>query len=366
MRIVYITNTISGAGGLERVLLLKAAYLAERLKYDVTIITTSYNREENLFYHVSPFIKRISINPDKANKFVYFKSYAKLLNESIEAVNPDVVIICDNGLKSFLLPFILKRKRVLVYERHITKFIKGKAAAPNVLKRVLDKLNYSFMNYSAARFTKFVVVTQHGKNEWDLNNVTVIPNPLWFKTENVSNLKNKKVIAVGRHSYEKGYDQMFTIWKKVLERYPDWSLDIYGDYNPDYNIKQMAIDCGLTSGVNFLPPTTDILEVYRNTSLYIMTSRFEGFGMVLLEAMGCGVPCIAYDCPVGPAEIISNGLNGFLIEDGNTDAFLNSIISLIENNELRFKMGAKAAKSSETYNIDAIMQQWDTFFKSLL
>lgn len=366
MKLLYIANTLSGAGGLERVLLLKAGYLAERMGYNVIVLTTAYTADNDVFYTVSPLIKRIGIQPKKSNKLTYFRSYAKLLNEAVEAVNPDVVVMCDNGFKSFLLPFILKKKRVLVYERHITKFIKNDAGGSSLFTTVIDKLTYVFMNFSAARFNKFVIVTQHGKSEWNTNNLAVISNPLWFKTNDVSSLTAKKVIAIGRHAYEKGYDRMFTIWKEVIDKYPDWTLDIYGDGNLDYDIKQVAINCGLTSGINFLPPTKDILNAYKNASIYVMTSRFEGFGMVLIEAMACGVPCVAYNCPVGPAEILNNNEDGFLIEDGNRTSFVTSLSALIENHELRLQMGAKAIISSQNYDIDVIMQQWDNLFKSLL
>lgn len=364
MKLLYIANTLTGAGGLQRVLLLKAGYLAERMGYNVTVLTTNDKPDKEIFYPVSSLLKCITVSPAKPDKLSYFKSYAKLLNESIDIVDPDVVIMCDNGLKSFLLPFILKKKRKLVYERHITKFIENKAVATTPGK-IIDKLKYRFMDYSAARFNKFVVVTQQGKSEWKTKNIDAIPNPLWFDTDKVGNLTTKKVIAVGRHAYEKGYDRMFTIWKQVINKYPDWILDIYGDYNQDYNIKQLALDSGLTRGINFLPPTKNIIEAYKNSSVCLMTSRYEGFGMVLLEAMACGVPCIAFNCPVGPAEIITNNEDGFLIEDGNTDAFTKSLITLIENEELRLQMGRNAKISSQAYNITTIMGQWDVLFKSL-
>jgi glycosyltransferase involved in cell wall biosynthesis len=364
MKIVYITNTISGAGGLQRVLLLKAGYLADIMGYNVTIITTNPNPRDYLFYDISELIKCITISPKKTTKILYFVSYRKLVNKALDAIDPDVVVMCDNGLKSLLLPFILAKRKPLVFEWHVSKEINY--GPSSFYKNFQSALIRKFMNFCAKRFDRFVVLTSKGAKEWNLKNLVVISNPLWFKTDELSSLYSKKAIAVGRHSPEKGYKRMFIIWKQVIDKHPDWVLDVYGDNNPDYDIEQIAIDCGLTRGINFLPPTTAILDVYKNASIYLMTSHFEGFGMVLLEAMACGVPCVAFNCPVGPAEIISDKLNGFLIEDGNTDAFLNAVIGLIEDKDLRLKIGAEAKKSSEAYNIDAIMQQWDTLFKSLL
>jgi len=365
MRLLYVANTLSGAGGLQRILLLKAGYLAENMGYDVTIITTRYKPEEDIFYHVSSKLKFTALKPDKANGLSYLTSYVKLLSNNINALNPDVVIMCDNGLKSFLLPFILNKKFKLVYERHVTKFIENKAKTFRLLSATFNKLVYKFMDYSAAKFDKFIVVTQQGKNEWGSKNLAVIPNPLWFSSDVVSSLTNKRVIAVGRHAYEKGYDRMFAAWKQVVKKYPEWTLDIYGDNNPEYDIRQLARDVGVDKNVNFIPSTKNIIDAYLESSICVMTSRYEGFGMVLLEAMACGVPCVAFNCPVGPSDIISNTIDGVLVEDGNIEDLVKSILLLIEDTALRLEMGAKAKKSSEAYNLDAIMQQWDTLFKSL-
>jgi glycosyltransferase involved in cell wall biosynthesis len=365
MRLLYIANTLSGAGGLQRILLLKAGYLAEYMGYDVTIITTGNKSDEEIFYPVSSKLKFTTIKPDKANMLSYLTSYVKLLSNNINALNPDVVIMCDNGLKSFLLPFILNKKFKLVYERHVTKFIEDKAKTFRLLSATFSKLVYKFMDYSAAKFDEFIVVTQQGKNEWGSKNLAVIPNPLWFSSDVVSSLTNKRVIAVGRHAYEKGYDRMFAAWKQVIKKYPEWMLDIYGDDNPEYDIRQLARDTGVETSVNFILPTKNIIGAYINSSICLMTSRYEGFGMVLLEAMACGVPCVAFNCPVGPSDIISNTIDGVLVKDGNIEDLVKSVLLLIEDTALRLEMGAKAKKSSEAYNLDVIMQQWDVVFKSL-
>jgi glycosyltransferase involved in cell wall biosynthesis len=365
MKLLYIANTLSGAGGLQRILLLKAGYLAEHMGYNITIITTSNKPDEKIFYPVSLKLKGITLTPDKSNKLSYLTSYVKFLSNSINALNPDVVIICDNGLKSFLLPFILNKKFKLVYERHVTKFIENKAKTFRLLSATFNKLVYKFMDFSAAKFDKFLVVTQQGKNEWGIKNLAAIPNPLWFSTNVVSNLSNKRVIAVGRHAYEKGYDRMVTAWKQVVDKHPEWVLDIYGDDNPEYNIRQLAHDAGVDKNVNFITSTKHIIDAYLESSICIMTSRYEGFGMVLLEAMACGVPCVAFNCPVGPSDIISNNIDGVLVEDGNIEEFVKSVLLLIENPALRLEMGANAKVSSEDYDIDVIMKEWDTLFRSL-
>ncbi|TRW22974.1 glycosyltransferase family 4 protein [Flavobacterium zepuense] len=364
MKLLYITTKISGAGGVQRVLLLKAAYLAENLGYTVTVLITN-PVEEAILYPVSPAVTIASIQPDTSGRLPYFKSYKKLLNQSIEGINPDVVVMCDNGLKSFLLPFILYKKLPLVYERHVTKHI-NEQEMPGVFNYIKNKLVYGYMNFFAAHYTKVVALTQAGAKEWPANNTVIIPNPLWFSTNTTSILSNKRAIAVGRHTYQKGYDRMFAAWKEIVKLHPDWQLDIYGDDNPDYNVPRLALDNGVSNSVNFLKPTKDIIDAYLNASVYVMTSRHEGFGMVLLEAMACGVPCVAFNCPTGPEGIINDGVDGFLIKDGDNAALIDAITKLMEDDNLRAEMGAKAKENSEKFAIGPIMQQWDALFKSLL
>jgi len=365
MKLLYVINSLTGAGGMQRVLLLKAAYLADVMDYNVTIITTNDSEIGEIFYSVSPLVKIIDIRPVQTSKVTYFKSYSTLLNKAIDAENPDIIIMCDNGLKSFLLPFIVKGGRKMVYERHTPKVFQNKRIVRNYVRSLYDALIYRFMVYSAAKFDKFLVVTQQGKNEWGIKNIAAIPNPLWFSTNVVSNLSNKRVIAVGRHAYEKGYDRMFAVWKQVVDKHPEWVLDIYGDDNPEYNIRQLAHDAGVDKNVNFITSTKHIIDAYLESSICIMTSRYEGFGMVLLEAMACGVPCVAFNCPVGPSDIISNSIDGLLVQDGNIEEFVKSVLLLIENAALRLEMGANAKISSEDYDINVIMKEWDTLFRSL-
>ncbi|WP_294736308.1 glycosyltransferase [uncultured Flavobacterium sp.] len=281
-------------------------------------------------------------------------------------INPDIVVMCDNGLKSFLLPFIIKKRKPLIYERHITKYKKEKFEKSSFLNTIKDRVKSIYMDFCAARYDKFITVIPEGAAEWKGNNIEVIPNPLWLVIDKSSELKNKRIISIGRHAYEKGYDRLFEVWKQVLSKYPDWQLDIYGDKNNDYDIEKIAIESGLTKGVNFYEPVLDIESVYLDASIYLMTSRYEGFGMVLLEAMACGVPCVAFDCPVGPKNIISDAEDGFLIPDDNMDLFISRVEELIKNEELRVNMGRNSKVNVKKFTLEPIMKRWDDLFKSLI
>lgn len=360
MKLLYITTRISGAGGLQRVLSVKTDYLIKK-GYEVALLVTNADNDE-VVYNFNPDISYHIIAPDRSF-FGYFNSYKKLIRKKVAEVNPDIVIVCDNGLKGFLLPFILGKKYPLIYERHGSKYIEEKAGG--LFSSLTKGFRHKFMDYGASGFDKFIVLTDKACSEWRLNNIEVIPNPLWFHTTESSDLEKNIAVAVGRHTYEKGYDRLFKIWAGVLNNNPSWILKVYGDPNPDYDLVQMAKDFGIIENVEFIAAQKNILPAYLEASVFLMGSRSEGFGMVLAEAMACGVPCVAFDCPVGPSEIIQDGYNGFLITDDDIKDYTAKVNMLISDESLRKKMGEQAKQSVSKFEIEPIMNKWIALFNSL-
>jgi glycosyltransferase involved in cell wall biosynthesis len=159
---------------------------------------------------------------------------------------------------------------------------------------------------------------------------------------------------------------MLKVWQKVIQKNPEWMLDIYVKPNDNREIQTLVNSLNIRGNVMFHEPVKNINDKYIESSILVMTSRTEGFGMVLIEAMACGLPVLAYDCPVGPRSIITNNENGFLIEDGNIDLFIEKLNLLIENENLRIEMGNKAKENSNRYNLDTIMLQWKNLFEGLI
>ena len=193
----------------------------------------------------------------------------------------------------------------------------------------------------------------------------VISNPLSFYPEQSSNLESKTVIAVGKQSFQKGFDRLLQSWAQVQEKHPDWNLEIYGKYDASQRLDVLASELNIANSVQFFEPEKNIQAKYLASSIYVMSSRFEGFGMVLTEAMACGVPCVSFDCPCGPSDIIKNNEDGFLVPNGDVKAMATKIIALIENEELRKTMGQKAKVNVKRYLPEVICQQWDKLFKTL-
>jgi glycosyltransferase involved in cell wall biosynthesis len=360
MKILYITPKINNEGGVARVLSVKANYLVENFGYEVHILTQNEGNKPLFFSFNEQIVQHDMIL--KGNLISFFLQYVKALKKAITTIHPDVIIISDNGLKAYSIPFILKTKTPIIFECHGSKYIEEKAQANSFF---VTKFKFAFKEFSAKRFTKFVALSKESLKEWNVKNGVVISNPLWFKASRSADLKSKKVIAVGRHSYEKGLGRMLQIWQKVIVNHPDWSLEIYGKSNQNQDLQKMANALNIGIAVSFFEPIKNINDKYLDASIMVMTSRTEGFGMVLIEAMALGLPCIAYDCPCGPRAIIHNNENGFLIEDGNIDSFLQKIELLIEDENLRLQIGKNAQESVEKYNLDSIMQQWKTLFEEI-
>jgi glycosyltransferase involved in cell wall biosynthesis len=355
MKLLYITNGIAGIGGLERVLSIKASYLADHFDYDITILSLN-EQFIKPFYIFSDRIKFISITV-KVNTFLYIYSYISALRKAVKDVKPNVISVCDDGLKGFFAPQIIKGIPI-IYERHASILL-------NISTSINGRITKYLMQSQIKYFEKFVVLTESGCKEWNRKNVVAIPNPLSFYPDKSSSLTNKKIIVVGSHSYHKGYDLLFQTWQIVSTQYPDWELHIYGKIDTHETYLKMAIELNLAQSIYFYSPANDIQQAYLDSSIMLLSSRSEGFGMVLIEAMACGVPCISFDCPSGPSDIITEGVDGFLVPLGNTKAFAQKIIYLISNEKERIEMGKAAKENVKRYLPENIVLLWDQLFREV-
>lgn len=360
MNLLYITQRANEEGGVQRVLAVKTNYLIEKFDYKVSIITQNEGNK-NLFFEFNDQIDFYDIEL-KSNKVLNLLRYKKKLQKFITIIQPDCIIVCDFALKSFSIPLLIKTKIPIVFEAHGSRFNEYRNSS---FLGLTNRFKYKYRNYCASHFFLFIALSNESLKEWSVKNGIIIPNPLWIEKESFSDLKAKKVIVVARHSHEKGIDRLLQIWKLVAEKQTDWSLEIYGKQDENLGLENLAKKLNIEKTVLFFNPVKNITQKYKEVSILAMTSRNEALPMVLLEAMAIGLPCIAYDCPVGPKAIIQNNENGFLIEDGNKDSFVEKLNLLMEDENLRVTMGENAIKSIEKYDLSTIMQQWKGLFESI-
>lgn len=363
-KLLYITNGINGSGGLERVLSIKTSLLITDYNYEVHVLVLN-NAHLKPFYTFSDKINFHSINVD-GNVISYFIKYRKGIKRILKKTQPDLISVCDDGLKGMLFPNIFGKSTPVIYERHASFNIFKKEEKQSFIERIKFNIYGILIKLSAKKFDKFIVLTQNNLKEWNLPNMQVIPNSLSFYPNESSSHNIRKVIAVGSHSFNKGFDRLLKIWQEVIKNNPLWQLEIYGKKDYNHSLEKLAKDYKIEKSVTFFNPVKNIQEKYLASSIYVLPSRSEGFGMVLIEAMACGVPCISFDCPSGPRDIISNNKDGFLIENGDVEFFSKALIDLIENKEKRKKMGSLAKENVKRYLPEQVMPLWDELFNSLI
>lgn len=376
LKLVYLTPALYMAGGVERVLTLKANYFAEHFGYDVTIILTE-GKGKSPFYPLSDRIKVVNLdigfeklwNCSFLKKiFVYLKKqrqYKKALTAELMKLCPDITVSLLRREINFLIG--IKDGSKKIGELHVNRlnYRNFEANDTNFIKQLFAKLWMSNLVKQLKRLDRFVVLTEEDKLAWqELKNVSVIPDPLSFVPTAQSTLGVKRVIAVGRYVYQKGFDLLLQAWAKIERQCSDWMLVVYGD-GDRAPYEQMMRNLGIdTSRCLLNGPTTDIQREYVNSSLFVFTSRFEGFGMVLVEAMACGLPVVSFACPCGPKDIVRDGEDGFLVENGNIDELVQQLMKLMVDHRLRTAFARHAQQNAQRFNIEQTALRWKSVFES--
>ena len=280
------------------------------------------------------------------------------------ALKPDFTIGMFGHDSSFLYKINDGSKKILEY--HFSRYHRKIEFASAIFwKRWFALLREwrkcKFIN----KYDAFIVLTQQDAKNWkDIKKLYVIPNALPFIPQQISTCENKKAISVGRLSPEKGYDLLIKAWKLVTERHPDWELEIYGDGQEKSKLYSIISEYSL-SNISINAPIRNIEDKYTESSIYLMSSHYEGFGIVLIEAMACGLPCVSFNCPYGPSEILTDNENGFLIPINDIYTLADKVCILIEKEEMRKKMGHKAYIDAMQYSPIKVMKKWEKLFDDL-
>ena len=376
LKIVYVTPALYMAGGVERVLTLKANYFAEHFGYDITIILTE-GKGKPFFYPLSPKINVINLDIHFEELWtcsflkkiwVYLKKqrlFKKALTAELMRIRPDITVSLLRREINFLND--IKDGSRKIGELHVNRANYRNFSTQNVgiVKRLFAKFWSHNLVAHLHRLDKLVVLTEKDREAWvELNNVVAIPDPLSLYPIGISPLTEKRVVAVARYSHEKGIDLLLKAWSIVEKRVSDWRLDVYGDGNrTPYNqlIEELRID----NSRCVLHGRTDNVEAeYVNSSIFVLSSRFEGFGMVLTEAMACGLPVVSFDCPWGPRSIITDGDDGLLVENGNVEALAGSLTRLMDDADLLQRMAVRGVKNVQRFSVDYIAECWKELFES--
>jgi len=377
LKIVYVTPALYMAGGVERVLTLKANYFAEHYDYDITIILTE-GKGKPLFYPLSEKIE--VINLDIGFEELWYCSFLKkiwtylrkqrrfkrLLTNELMRLRPDITVSLLRREINFLCDINDGSRKI--GEMHINRanYRNFNTEYAGIVKRLFAKAWSGSLLEHLGKLDRLVVLTEKDREAWtELDNVEVIPDPLSIWPSTISPQTSKRVLAIARYSHEKGIDLLLQAWAKVEKVVSDWRLDVFGDGDRsayERMIEELKIDRSrcLLHGRN-----NDVEREYVNSSLFVLSSRFEGFGMVITEAMVCGLPVVAFDCPWGPRAIIVDGEDGLLVQNGNVKALADALVRLMGDEHLRHSMAEAGVRNVQRFGLDSIAGRWKSLFESL-
>lgn len=356
-KILLLISNINLVGGIERVVCQLANVFSEDDRYEVEIISifTKYN---DTFFEISNRVKltHAGFNIDRnLNKFKRIKELNKIIYKILKDKKVDIIITFFGDISMS----VLKNKKYLydskiIVTEHIDYFEcskKGRAIR-NLIYRKADSV---------------VVLTDEANRLYSryLKKVETIPNMIPFVTENKSTLKQKRIVSIGRLDEVKRLDLLIYIFNEINKINKEWCLDIIGEGPCKNKLLEKIAEYSLEDKVKIKAFTPKIMDELLNSSIFAFTSKHEGFGMVLIEAQECGIPCISFDIS-SAKEIISNKKNGILVCDGDIDNYKKELLELMDNYEKRLILGSNAKNSVQKYRKNIIKEKWENLFKLLL
>ncbi|WP_312831013.1 glycosyltransferase family 4 protein [Pantoea eucrina] len=348
-KVTFLIADVTFIGGIERVNSLLANKFAKD-DFEVNIVSL-YNTNNVINYTLDAGVNLSFINnkpysgkPKSLTRFFsHIKSLFRLYRNMLK-YKEGVFIINTFPLAFLLYPFAFFRNCVVIEHVHYSYYGKKVQLIRNFIYRKFKKVVCVNKN-DVLLFSKY------------LDNVCFLPNPLSFTAEKCTSLDEKKIIAVGRLEYQKGFDRLIDIFSQANKNVAGWQLHIYGVGNYKNELEDKIQSYGLEN-VKLMGSVDDLEKIYPDYSIFAFSSRFEGFGMVLTEAMECGLPCISFDCPTGPGEILENGKYGVLIQDNDIKGYQLKLEQLMQSKPLRVEYSSLSKIRSADFNLDPIFDKW--------
>jgi glycosyltransferase involved in cell wall biosynthesis len=361
LKTAYILPNIIGTGGIAKVIFAKIDYLIENFNYDITIITYM-NIEKKSAYTINKNVKFIHLNLDSN------KNLKSVLSNVLKENKFDIVISSLSNNEFYFINSIKDGSKKIAEFHTCFDYIKGfTSKRENFLKYIKEKISFYKFILAAKKFNAFVVLNNIDKVSFSkyLKNIEVISNPIIHSSEIAKcDFRSKKIIAAGRLEGVKGFEYLVEAWGKINSKFPDWSVSIYGEGPLESELKSQIKNNNIKN-ISIYPFDKNIDKHYKDSSILVLTSMFEGQGMVLLEAMHYGLSLVSFKIKSGPLELVKDNKNGFLVKKKSTSELAEKIETLITDENLREKFHYNSIEFSKEYSIEKIMKKWNHLFKNL-
>ncbi|AJB68686.1 glycosyltransferase, group 1 family protein [Acinetobacter baumannii OIFC0162] len=340
MKILFFINSLKYKSGTERVACVLANLFVEKMNCDISII----NRDTDFSSVAYPLNDKVKVYKVSGSYSNFFLDSGKLLN----SIQPDFIISHNMGKLSLLLTFLSRGHAKLISLEHVAFSVRPK------LVRLFSNILYK-------RIDQVVVLTEQDKKSYSSfhKNIIKINNisPYDLDENHIYNTNSKDIIAVGRLTYQKNYESLLESWEIISNKSPEWNLKIYGTGENLDDLTKIITERKLKN-VKLMGAASNIDEIYKKAAFFVMSSRFEGLPMVLIEAQTFGLPIVSYDCPHGPSEVIDHEENGLLVENQNSEALAKAIQRLIDQPEVRLEYSKSAKKSAQRFTTTSILNEW--------
>lgn len=352
MNIIYVIEDFSENGGVERIVSEKANTFATQYNHNVTLISV-YHDIRPQHYQLAEGVRLIHLDVPFAKKTnnPVFRLFSRLntmliaikrMNKVIGKLNPDVIFFATT-LGAILLPFCRSKARK-IYESHTSRIFNPYHQLFFLTEKCADMV---------------VCLTENDKKHYKYaKQCVVIPNYINNVENYVGDYQVKKAITVGRLEYVKGFDILIECWKEISNQFPDWQLDIYGEGSCREALQQQIKKLHLDDKVKLCGRHNNIMEVYPRYSLHLMTSRYEGLPMTLIEAQACGLPSVVFDFQYGASDIVSDGHNGLIVKQGDNLQFIDAVKKMMSSVEMRRQCGKNAIGTGRNYSKENIIDKW--------
>lgn len=371
---------MANIAGTERVMSDKMNWLAEH--GHVISLVTYEQGEHPLSFPLYPSVRIFDLNtpfyklsriPLILRLWEFYKmrkEFKKKLQGVVEDVKPDIIDVTSYSIKLINEVINLDSDARIIMESHATCYYDGKEfdyrANPimRLIGRFYDMYNYRNLN----KLNSIIALTEGDKCDWSKysDHVIVLPNPLtYYPNRLFRNENSHRILCVGRLNKQKGFDLLIDAFSLIASKCPDWYVDIYGNGEEKTMLLHKIISEGLEGRVNIYNPINSIYEEYPKSAFLVLSSRYESFGLVLIEAMSCGLPCVAFNCKFGPSDIIRNGIDGLLVHEGDVQDLADKMMWMINHNNDCLEFGRNARIMVKRYCIDVIMPKWKELFESL-